>query len=112
MADTTNNLEDLIKKMPKEEKDSKLFKLLQQTEKAKQRSRDAAKAKKEAGMKQLAIYLPQQDIDKFKKFMDDERYNKTEFVQKLLQIYEKYQQQQQRNQQQQQQNLQQNQHRK
>lgn len=111
MTDTPNTLEDLIKKMPKEEKDSKLFKLLQQEEKARKRSKDAAIAKKEAGMKQFSAYLPEQDINKFKELMKKTRLNKTEFLQKLIQVYERSLQQQQQNQQQTQQQNPQNQQR-
>ena len=104
MTEELNKFDEILKKIPKEERDIKLLKVLKQEEKARERSRNAAKTKREAGIKQLTIDLSEADLNKFKELMQRVRYNKTELLQKMMQIYERslqnQQQQQSQNQQQ------------
>ena len=111
MTEDLNKVEELLKRMPKEEKDSKLLRVLKQEEKAKERSRNTAQIKKQAGIKQLSIDLQEPDLIKFKSLMQAMRYNKTELIQYMMQLCERSIQQQQQSQQHSQHNQQQNQHR-
>lgn len=103
MTEQLKKYDDQIKKMSKEEKDLYIAKLLEQKEKAKEKAKEVANAKKEAGIKQLSIDLKESDINRFKILLQNTRANKTELFIKMLNIYERsLQQQQQQNQQNQQ----------
>jgi hypothetical protein len=89
MKELLEEFSEQLKKMPKEEKDLQLAKLLKQKEKARIKSKEVAKVKKASGIKQLSIDVSEQDLNKFKELMQKVRYNKTELLQKMMQIYER-----------------------
>jgi hypothetical protein len=101
MSELLNKYSEDLKKISKEDKDLYTVKMLEQQNKARERSRNAAKAKREANIKQLAVDLSEQDLNKFKELMQKTKQNKTELLQKMMQIYERtlntQQQQQQQN---------------
>ena len=100
MSDLLNKYSEDLKKISKDEKDLYTVQMLELRNKARERSRIAAKAKRESGVKQLTIDLSEAELNKFKELMQRARYNKTELLQKMMQIYERSLQQQQQNQQQ------------
>lgn len=101
MSELLNKYSEDLKKISKDEKDLYTAQMLELRNKAKERSRIAAKAKREANIKQLAVDLPVEDIEKFKQLLRRAKLNKTELFQKMLQMYERtlnsQQQQQQQN---------------
>lgn len=98
MSELLNKYDDKLKALSKKDKDAYLASLLQKQDKIRERSRLAAQAKRDAGLKVFSFDLKPADIDRFKDLMQRTRFDKTELFLRMLQVYEKSLQQQQQQQ--------------
>lgn len=98
MSELLNKYDDKLKALSKKDKDIYLASLLEKQDKIRERSRLAAQAKRDAGLKVFSFDLKPNDIDKFKELMQRTRYDKTDLFLKMMQVYERSLQQQQQQQ--------------
>jgi hypothetical protein len=94
MSELPNKYEEKLKALSKKDKDAYLASLLEKQDKIRERSRLAAQAKRDAGLKVFSFDLKPTDIDKFKELMQRTRFDKTELLIRMMQVYERSLQQQ------------------
>lgn len=107
MENVEGIIDEQIKKLSPTEIKQYAAQLIKQKEIAKQRSRANVQKKKENGIKQLAVDLPEQMLNKFKELMQRTNTNKTVLQCNMIMIYEQFLDQQENEQQQRQQQIQQ-----
>jgi len=98
MSELLNKYDDKLKALSKKDRDIYLASLLEKQDKIRERSRLAAQAKRDAGLKAFSFDLKPTDIDKFKELMQRTRFDKSELFLKMMQVYERSLQQQQQQQ--------------
>jgi hypothetical protein len=98
MSELLNKYDGKLKALSKKDKDVYLASLLEKQDKIRERSRLAAQAKRDAGLKVFSFDLKPTDIDKFKELMQRTRFDKSELFLKMMQVYERSLQQQQQQQ--------------
>lgn len=112
MENIKGTIDEQIKKLSQTEIRQYAEQLIIQKERARQRSKANVQKKKEKGIKQIAVDLPEEILDKFKLLMRKTGNNKTALMCDMVLVYEQVinnneKEQQQRQQQQNQQNNQQ-----
>jgi len=88
MADIDKIVDEQIKKLSQTDTKEYAKQLLKQKELAKQRSKINAQRKKEDGIKQLSLDLPEVILNEFKKLMQKTGFNKTVLFTNMLVAYQ------------------------
>lgn len=87
MVDIDKIIDEQVKKLSQADTKEYAKQLIKQKELAKQRSKINAQRKKEAGIKQLSLDLPEDIFNEFKKLMQTTGVNKTTLFANMLATY-------------------------